>query len=188
MQKELKLNRYQKEYLKSITSKKLVDIPKPWYFRNFFHMEGILAFGWTHDNFLFLCNSDEYQVINVSNLDTFIQGREPYEKLNEKMLQFYLPELNERIRIYGLYCGNGKSMTQDGWELKTFYHSWPNSVVGIKHPIDYSNLNRPHKKIWEEYDLVKLNTLEYFDLFFSFSLDENAFVIQGSGGIELFSR
>ncbi len=166
----------------------LINPKIPWEKKVVIPAAGIFASGWTNDNKVFLLSSDGYSVsdpltgeIEIMNHD---EDNTALDKFSNDNLEFRLDEINQIIKVFGQRGGNGNYMTSDFWSLDSFHLGLGEQIVGLKNLKDRSNKS----EYWRNFDLIKLERLEYFALTYGFSPNEKHFGIFGSGGAEIFTR
>lgn len=182
----LELNSFQKNYLDKVRQLEPSDPFLPWNNRIVIPGAGILAVGWTNDNYILVISNDGYAVFDPINGTPKVEMNKlgtVYHLFAANNLSFEVPELNEVVRVFGIYGGDGNHVTSDGWGLELIYPAWPNSAVLLRKP----SLS-VHREVWEEVKIISLKRLEYIELKCGFSNNGKHFLIVGGGGIEIFSR
>lgn len=166
----------------------LTNPQSPWTIKVVIPAAGILASGWTNDNKVFLFSSDGYSISNPLTGEIEIMNDDEdntaMDKISKDNLEFRIDEINQTIKVFGLRGGNGNHMTSDFWSLDSFHFGFDEQIIGIrniKEKINYTDY-------WKNFELVRLERLEYFTLTYGFSPNEKHFGIFGSGGAEIFSR
>ncbi|WP_421753307.1 hypothetical protein [Croceimicrobium sp.] len=166
----------------------LGEPPNPWGNRIVIGAAGIIAGGWTHDNKIFLLSSDAYSISNpetgekeIQNWDENEQNRYKFSKDN---LEYRIDELNQTIKVFGLRGGNGNHLSSDYWNLDSFHPSLGEQIIGLRHPKSADQFS----EYWKNFQLIRLERLEYSTLTYGFSPNERHFAIFGSAGAEIFSR
>ena len=160
----------------------------PWGNRVVISGAGIVACGWTKESKVFFYSSDGYSITDpisgqqeIRNYDEDNQSRNFFSKDN---LEFTIGELNETIKIFGLYGGDGNHLTSDSWCLDSFHPTLGDQIVGLQNLKD----NKRENEYWRNFDLISLQRLEYTTLKYGFSPNERHFAIFGSAGAEVFTR
>ncbi len=176
-------NKKQHKLFENISSPKNV-----WTGKTVILAAGIIAAGWTNDNKVFLLSSDGYSISNpltgeneIMNHDVGDMAMNNFSKDN---LEFSIDELKQTIKVFGLRGGNGNHLTSDFWSLDSFHPRLGEQIVGLQNLKDRNN----NPEYWRNFELIKLERLEYFRLTYGFSPNERHFGIFGSGGAEIFSR
>lgn len=166
----------------------LTNPKSPWIKKAIIPAAGIFASGWTNDNKVFLLSSDGYSVSNPLTGKIEIRNHDEdntaMDKFSKDNLEFRIDEINQTIKVFGLRGGNGNHMTSDFWNLDSFHLGPGEQIVGL-HNLKERNNNSEY---WRNFELIKLEKLEYYTLTYGFSLNEKHFGIFGSGGAEIFSR
>ena len=166
---------------KNLTGPKL-----PWKRGPFIGGAGLYACGWTEDNKVFMLFPDYYLIGNpfTGEREKIIEDDELIERISKDNLEFDLKENNQKLKVFGLRGGNGNHYTTDKWSLIEILQDSQEKIFGIT---DYSHFGRSEKVFWENYDLIRLENLE-FGQWCGFSPNEKIFGIFGSGGVEIFNR
>jgi hypothetical protein len=167
---------------------RLTNPKSPWIKKVIIPAAGIFASGWTNDNKVFLLSTDGYSVsdpltgkIEIMNHD---EDNTAMDKFSIDNLEFRIDEINQTIKVFGLRGGNGNHITSDNWSLDSFHPGLGEQIVGLQNLKDRNN----NSEYWQNFELIKLERLEYFTLTYGFSPNEKHFGIFGSGGAEIFSR
>jgi hypothetical protein len=100
------------------------------------------------------------------------------------ILEFRIDNINQSIKVFGLRGGNGNHMTSDFWGLDSFHPGLGEQIVGLHNLKDRNN----NSEYWRNFELIKLERLEYFTLTYGFSPNEKHFGNFGSSGAEIFTR
>lgn len=177
------LNDYQLKYRNEILSLNLEEPFEPWKITTEINFEGLFACGWTQSNDIVLVAYGGYEVRTVQGELVYSDYNQlSYDLMSKDNLSFKIRD--EKIKIFGLYGGNGNLVSSSGWKLELVYPNWPNGVVLMRRP----NKSGETLDFWEGCKLLKVNSLDYTGLKCGFSNDENSFIISGSNGIEVFSK
>lgn len=173
----------------SLTLENTVDKLGSWNRRMVISAAGILASGWTENDKVFLLSSTGYSVSNVDNLEREIRNYDEENKVRHQIskdnLTISIKENENPIRIFGLWGGDGTHFTGDSWSLQKFNISLYEEVIGIANLGDRFS----HKEeYWRNFEMIKLERLEYTRLKMGFSPNEKYFGIFGSAGAEIFER
>jgi|SRR5690348_455509 len=164
------------------------DPPFPWSNRVVISAAGVTASGWTKNNKIFLYSADGYSVTDPSTgqleIRNYDEDNSASKSFSRDNLEFTINELEETIKIFGVYGGDGSHLTSDQWNLESFHPSLGEQFIGIQNLSRYRN----EPDYWRNFELISLLRLEYASLKCGFSLNEKHFGIFGSGGAEIFSR
>jgi hypothetical protein len=180
------LNEYQIKYISEIKKIKVSMPFSPWKHQIYIDFEGILACGWTKDNYILMISYDGYKVIDPINGETINEDftEISYNLMSSNNQSYNAKIIDECVNVFGIYGGRGNLVSSDGWKLNILYPYWPNSIVSI----GKSQIETSDSEIWKNIRLIKLSNLEYNSLNCGFSPDENYFLILGTEGVEVFSR
>jgi hypothetical protein len=160
----------------------------PWTIMAIIPAAGIIASGWTIENKVFLLSSDGFLLSNPltgeKEYRNYNEDNNTINKFSKDNLEYRIDELNQSIKIFGLRGGNGNHLTSDFWNLNSFHPTLGQQIVGL------TNLKESNYELeyWRNFDLIKLEQLEYSTLTYGFSPNEKHFGIFGSGGAEIYSR
>lgn len=149
---------------------------------------GIYASGWTEDDKIFLLSSNGYSITNPENLKREVRDYDEENQIHKNIskdnLSIKIKEYEKPIKVFGLLGGDGNHYTMDRWSLERFSISIFEEVIGI------GNLQNRfvEKEYWKNFEIIKLQRLEYTKLKMGFSNNQNYFGIFGSAGAEIFER
>lgn len=159
-----------------------------WKLKHIIPAAGILASGWTKDNKVFLLSSDGYSISNIEILKrevrNYDEGNTVTKGISKDNLSISINEYKEPLKIFGIWGGDGNHFTEDSWGLEKFSQSLYEETIGIRNYKATSN----EKEHWKNFQLIKLERLEYTGLKMGFSPNQKYFGIFGSGGAEIFER
>lgn len=185
----IKLDEDQKEFITKFKKLKLGEPFEPWTKRVIIPAAGVIACGWTKDNKAFIYSTGGYSVSDPSSGERIVRNRiedsSSKSNVSDNNLEFYIEEIDENIKIFGISGGDGNYQTNDGWSLIRFSPTLIHEVIGIKKPY---NRKKGNVGLLEDLQLIKLDRLEYFELKIGFSPNQKHFGIFGSGGAEIFTR
>lgn len=164
----------------------LTDLSSPWRRGAFIGGAGLLACGWSEDNKIFMLFPDYFVIGNpiTGEREFMVENDELLNRLSIDNLEFDFKEVGQKIKVFGIRGGNGNHYTSDGWSLIEIQQDSQEKIFGIT---NCRNFERSEGIFWKNYDLIKLNRLE-FGQWCGFSPDERYFGIFGSGGVEVFKR
>ncbi|MBO9660733.1 MAG: hypothetical protein J7527_18065 [Chitinophagaceae bacterium] len=161
--------------------------PAPWSNRVVIAGAGIIVSGWTLDNKVFLLSADGYSVSDPVSGERIIRNYDEdntaFKKLSDDNLEFWIDELQQTIKTFGLRGGDGNHYIQN-WRIESFTPSLGEMIIGIE---NFGN-RKQTVEYWEQFDLISLTRLEYSALKYGFSPNEKHLGIFGTAGAEIFTR
>ncbi len=165
----------------------LTEPSEPWKRSVFIGGSGLFCAGWTNESKIFLLFQDYYVIANpiTGEREEVVEDSDLLQYLSKDNLEFKIEKINQKIKVFGIRGGEGNHYTSDFWSLRSFYINLDHFLIGLE---NLKNRRKHNIEYWKNYDLIKLERLEYTALKFGFSPDEKHFGIFGSSGVEIFSR